>query len=671
MTATERLTILLADEDALRRDGLAAVLQGTPEFNIVAQCADGEQALNKIRALRPQLAVVDLNLPKLHGIELVRRVRSESLGTRIIVLSGTAHDEIVREVIRAGADGYLLKNGPIRHLVDAISYVRDGGQYFSPQLGRDGLDRHLLEETPRTSPAMDTSARQSVITGPETPGGQMTGYSGASDAAENDYERAARGPRYGRSRRFVRRASDSGRGRERIFDESGAERLEERDYEILDMMAEGIRPILDRLDEIDNRVEQMESGAAPVPSNVRGWLSRQLAETLETSGREGGHIRPGYDLETVLPKMIEEAVSARFQQMAGKLQHEIEETHLRTLESFVKNVQVKLVQRVSALETDMSRQASAMMQLREYSQRTEENLSRLIAGVDKLAQDLPKRLANMQQAPKPLSAATPVPATPVAAPRAAAWAEPAATTGDIRATAPAETPASPRARTSFGLATFSPLAAPPAPAAPTAPADASAAASSPAAPAADAAATNPASATAPGAGPGSAVRPVTPIRPPEFVPPTKPKPPQRTWKQSAPKIFWASVASILVLTGGGLGLKKVLSPQDATESAAVMAGNPSPEPKAPAKLSPPPPNADLKTKLSVAQEYMDRKEYSTAEDIYREALKNEPRNAEVLKLLASVLYREDKIEESAAVLDKLPKEGAPGSAKIPDIGSTP
>ena len=79
----------------------------------------------------------------------MRRVRGEVLGTKVVILSGTADDDIIREVVRAGGDAYLLKNGPARHLIDAISYVRDGGQYFSPQLRRDGLDRHLLEEQPR------------------------------------------------------------------------------------------------------------------------------------------------------------------------------------------------------------------------------------------------------------------------------------------------------------------------------------------------------------------------------------------------------------------------------------------------------------------------------------------------------------------------------------------
>ena len=166
MASSDKITILLADEDALRRDGLAAVMHGTPNFEVIAQCPDGETAMEQIRQLRPDVAVVDLNLPKLHGIELVRRVRASALGTKVVILSGTADDDIIREVVRAGGDAYLLKNGPARHLIDAISYVRDGGQYFSPQLRRDGLDRHLLEEKPHaganTRPIRKTTAKKNV-----------------------------------------------------------------------------------------------------------------------------------------------------------------------------------------------------------------------------------------------------------------------------------------------------------------------------------------------------------------------------------------------------------------------------------------------------------------------------------------------------------------------------
>src|SRR5579863_6272762 len=190
MVSSDKVTILLADEDALRRDGLAAVLQGNPSFEVIAQCPDGEVALDRIRQLRPAVAIVDLNLPKLHGIELVRRVRGEMLGTKIVILAGTTDDDIIREVVRAGGDAYLLKNGPAGHLIDAISYVRDGGQYFSPQLRRGGLDRHLLEEIPRVAPE------------------QLP----------------------------ARRATDPQRLRERLREDNQTKNLEERDYEILGMM---------------------------------------------------------------------------------------------------------------------------------------------------------------------------------------------------------------------------------------------------------------------------------------------------------------------------------------------------------------------------------------------------------------------------------------------------
>ena len=324
----------------------------------------------------PEVAIVDLNLPVLHGIELVRRIRGEGLGTKIIILSGTMDDEIVREVVRAGADAYLLKNGPARHLTDAINYVRDGGQYFSPQLRRDGRDRHLLEEPPRIPPDRDSEA-------------------GDPDAGHDEDGR----PRH--DRRVRPRTADPARFRERLREET-SRNLRDRDYDIMAEMADGIRPILDRLDEIEDRVMEMESGSQPLPADPRGWISAQLSDSLSGSkpSQERGGRLSYRDMEAKLPELIEEAVTKRFQSMAGKLQADIEEQHVRTLETFVKNIQVKLVQRVSVLEHNMQHQAEAMLQLREYNQRTEDNLSRLITGVDKLAQELPKRLS---AAPQPES----------------------------------------------------------------------------------------------------------------------------------------------------------------------------------------------------------------------------------------------------------------------------
>ena len=371
MPDTQKITVLLADEDVLRRDGLASVLrEKTAESKYWRVARHGQTAVDQIRDLSPDVAIVDLNLPVLHGIELVRRTRGEGLPTKIIILSGTMDDEIVREVVRAGADAYLLKNGPARHLTDAINYVRDGGQYFSPQLRRDGRDRHLLEEPPRIPPHLDSDTDQS--------------------STWHDEDGLPR-----QERRAKTRTADPVRLRERLREET-SRKLRDRDYDIMAEMADGIRPILDRLDEIEDRVMEMETGDEPLPADPRGWLSAQLSDTLTGSRSAQGESRwqPQQSrLEARLPELIEQAVTKRFQSMAGKLQEEIEEQHVRTLETFVKNIQTKLVQRVSVLEQNMQHQADAMLQLREYNQRTEDNLSRLITGVDKLAHELPKRLS--------------------------------------------------------------------------------------------------------------------------------------------------------------------------------------------------------------------------------------------------------------------------------------
>ena len=533
MSETPKLRLLLADSDLLRRDGVQAVLKSNPELEVVAGCDDGPGALDEIRSLRPDIAIVDLNLPVVHGIDVVRRVRGEHLGTKVILVSGTQEDDIVREAVRAGADAYLLKNGPARHLLDAISYVRDGGQYFSPQLGRDGRDRQFLEEPRRTGAEKRDD----------------------SDHGDSDHDRDADVYREKESRlpekRGRLRTSDPARFRERIREEASRD-LRDRDYDIMSQMADGIRPILDRLDDIENRVIDMEEGSQPVPADPRGWLNQELARTVDESRFSSE--RPGRGGTRDVNRMIEEAVSRRFQSMASKLQEQIEEQHVRTIETFVKNIQTKLVQRVSVLEQNVSEQARAMHQLREYNQRTEENLNRLISGVDKLAHELPKRLAAASAA-----SATEVPATRLL-----------------------EAPAGARRETDR----------------------------------------------------------------------EKPNSGNGLTKNVGLKAFWG-VVLLAVVGWGGFALYSrhaASAPAPTGKSVASTAGAPAQK-----TLAKPASSADAKTKIEAAKQYADRKEYATAEDIYKQVLQGDPNNADVIKALASVLYREDKLDESAAMLDRLPK----------------
>ncbi|MCU1326264.1 MAG: two component transcriptional regulator, LuxR family [Bryobacterales bacterium] len=525
MVSSGKITILLADEDALRRDGLSAVLSANENFEVVSAVPDGEAAMRQMRDIRPDVAIIELNLPKIHGIELVRRVRSESLPTKLVIMASTNDDDIVREVVRAGADGYLLKNGPSRHLIDAILYVRDGGQYFSPQLQRDGRDRHLLEEPRRAvQPAAADEPKSEVRSEFQSPEGESR----------------------------PRRRHDPAALRQRLRDEVVSPGLNERDYEIMSMMADGIRPILDRLEEIDSRVSLMESGDEQLPAAPRAWLSTELTRTY-SGGRRGSESavvsRTVADMEARLPQLIEQAVTERFNQMAGRLQKDIEETHVRTLESFVKNIQVKLVRRVTALEGDMTRQAEAMHQLRDYSQRTEENLSRLISGVDKLANDLPGRLT-----------------------------------------------ASGRAESHPGTAM-----------------------------------------------PGE----ILPA--PAFGKPARRSPLANAIKAPAIKLAILSAGALLVLGMVGWGVYRSFA-EDSSPVTVVDSVAPN------QKKVVLPGMADTTSRLKAAVEAVDRKDFSVAEDAFRSVLQAEPQNADAIKGLASVLFRQDKTDEAAAILDKMPKD---------------
>jgi DNA-binding NarL/FixJ family response regulator len=106
-----------------------------------------------ILTTEPDFAILDLHMPGMTGIEAIRRLRNAGCASKLMVLSISREEKTVIEALRAGADGYLLKDGPVRHLLEAITYVRDGGQYVSPLLRGVGLFT-----TPETSVSDDPLA---------------------------------------------------------------------------------------------------------------------------------------------------------------------------------------------------------------------------------------------------------------------------------------------------------------------------------------------------------------------------------------------------------------------------------------------------------------------------------------------------------------------------------
>ena len=128
-------TIVLADDHQIVREGFA-LLCSQNGLRVVGQCSDGRAAFEMIHSLRPDFALLDLQMPLLTGIQVVHKLRAADCPTKLMILSIVRDEGTVQEALQAGADAYLLKDGPSRHLIDAINYVRDGGVYVSPLLGR-------------------------------------------------------------------------------------------------------------------------------------------------------------------------------------------------------------------------------------------------------------------------------------------------------------------------------------------------------------------------------------------------------------------------------------------------------------------------------------------------------------------------------------------------------
>ena len=135
---TRQSTVVIAEDRELIREGLALVCQSR-DLQVVGQCGDGVAAFEMIRSLKPDFALLDLTMPKLTGLQVVRKLRERDCPTRCIILTISREESAVREALQAGADGYLLKDGPTRHLTDAINYIRDGGVYVSPLLKMNGV----------------------------------------------------------------------------------------------------------------------------------------------------------------------------------------------------------------------------------------------------------------------------------------------------------------------------------------------------------------------------------------------------------------------------------------------------------------------------------------------------------------------------------------------------
>ena len=158
--ALPRISVVVADDHPLFREGLARAVRERPELELVAAAADGRAVLERIRELAPAVAVLDIRMPGLDAFQILNAVTRDGLVTRVLLLSASADPEMVYRALQGGAAGYFRKEADRNAILDAISAVARGGTAIDAVLQTGVFDQIRLQGTGEERPILTTRERQ-------------------------------------------------------------------------------------------------------------------------------------------------------------------------------------------------------------------------------------------------------------------------------------------------------------------------------------------------------------------------------------------------------------------------------------------------------------------------------------------------------------------------------
>ena len=153
------LRIFVADDHEVVRRGLIALLQSQPEWEVCGEAGDGREAVEKAQKLKPDVIILDIGMPSLNGLEATRQILKTNPHTRVLILTLHDSDQVVREVLNAGARGFLLKSDAARDLVAAVEALRRDKTYFTSKVAAMVLEGYLKNETGTTQVATPARSR--------------------------------------------------------------------------------------------------------------------------------------------------------------------------------------------------------------------------------------------------------------------------------------------------------------------------------------------------------------------------------------------------------------------------------------------------------------------------------------------------------------------------------
>lgn len=152
----ERIKVMIADDHELIREGISRVLDMENDIEVICKVKSGVEALDSIKKCKPDILLLDINMPEMNGIETLQRIKSTSTKTKIIMLTVYDDIEYVSQSINLGADGYVLKDSDSDTLVKTIKIVYDGGSYIQPTLATQ-LIKYMTDEKKATIKTRETT----------------------------------------------------------------------------------------------------------------------------------------------------------------------------------------------------------------------------------------------------------------------------------------------------------------------------------------------------------------------------------------------------------------------------------------------------------------------------------------------------------------------------------
>jgi two-component system, NarL family, response regulator LiaR len=160
-----KIRVVIADDHAVVREGTRILLEREEDIEVVGEAADGEEAIKLIEELKPDVAMLDISMPKLSGIEVTRRIKPRFPSLAVLILTAYDNDEYVFALLEAGAAGYLLKDVNGREIVEAVRSVYSGESVLHPSIARKVIQRAILgtSKAVETKSSIDLSEREKEV----------------------------------------------------------------------------------------------------------------------------------------------------------------------------------------------------------------------------------------------------------------------------------------------------------------------------------------------------------------------------------------------------------------------------------------------------------------------------------------------------------------------------